>query len=298
MKTIALGSAAVLAIAAGLFQQPGPPEAEFAYDRSKPFDMKVEKQNRRGEVTVLDVTYSGLDGKRNAAFLVEPSRPARRPGVLFVHWLEDGHPTSNRTEFLEESVELAASAGVVSLLPNAMWSVPKWFSTREPASDYAMSIAQVNELRRALDLLASRSGVDADRLLFVGHDFGAMYGAIAAGLDPTRVRAFVFMAGTRSFSDWFLLYPKVSGEARQLVIDRLAPLDPTRYLAKLGSIPVLFQFATRDRFVSKAAADALVGSAAGPKEVHFYESDHSLASPAAVRADRMAWLKAQMAGGR
>jgi hypothetical protein len=33
----------------------------------------------------------------------------------------------------------------------------------------------------------------------------------------------------------------------------------------------------------------------GPKTSYFYDADHSLASPEKVRADRIAWLKTQIA---
>ena len=50
-------------------------------------------------------------------------------------------------------------------------------------------------------------------MAYVGHDFGAMYGTLAAAVDP-RVTHFVFMAGTASFSDWFLYGPKLEERAR------------------------------------------------------------------------------------
>jgi hypothetical protein len=57
----------------------------------------------------------------------------------------------------------------------------------------------------------------------------------------------------------------------------------------VGRLPVLFQFATRDKFVTKATADALVESAAGPKEVRWYDAEHELNADAA--RDRLAWLR-------
>ena len=39
-----------------------------------------------------------------------------------------------------------------------------------------------------------------------------MYGTLAAATDH-RVTHFVFMAGTASFSDWFLYGPKMDDEA-------------------------------------------------------------------------------------
>ena len=97
------------------------------------------------------------------------------------------------------------------------------------------------------------------------------------------------MAGTQSFSDWFLLWPKRDEAAKAQVIARLAPLDPVRHLPLAGQVPMLFQFATRDRFVTKAAAEALVASAAGPHEVKWYDAEHALNAEAT--RDRVAWLR-------
>jgi len=271
------------------------PASTFAYDRRRPVDLVAAGAEARGAAVVTDVTYQTLTGTRRAAYLVTPSAATRRqhPAILFVHWYEPPNPTSSRREFLPDAVELAGE-GVISLLVDTMWSDHGWFTRRDPENDLGHSIEQVKELRRALDILVSRPGVDPSRVFYVGHDFGAMYGSLVAGVDASRLRGFVFMAGTRSFSDWFLLWPKRGEAARTEVIRKLAPLEPTRHLAKAGELPVLFQFATRDKFVTKAAAEALVASAAGPKDVRWYDAEHALNADAA--RDRLAWLRERLAG--
>jgi predicted esterase len=265
----------------------------FAYDRSRPVGLVTTGTEARGGAVIADVTYQTLTRTRRAAYLVTPrtSASGRHPAVLFVHWYEPPNPTSSRKEFLPDAVELAGD-GVISLLVDTMWSDPEWFTSRNPENDLGHSIEQVKELRRALDVLASRPGVDPSRVFYVGHDFGAMYGALVAGVDASRLKGFVFMAGTRSFSDWFLLWPKRDDAARAAVIGRLAPLDPTRHLRKADGLPVLFQFATRDKFVTKAAAGDLVASAAGPKDVRWYDAEHALNAEAT--RDRVAWLRARL----
>jgi dienelactone hydrolase len=271
------------------------PASMFAYDRRRPADLVTAGAEARGSAVVTDLTYQTLTGARRAAYLVTPSMAAREPhpAILFVHWYEPPNPTSSRREFLPDAVELAGD-GVTSLLVDTMWSDPDWFTSRDPESDLGHSIEQVKELRRALDILVSRPRVDPSRVFYVGHDFGAMYGSLVAGVDASRLKGLVFMAGTRSFSDWFLLLPRRDAAARADVIRRLAPLDPTRHLTAAGELPVLFQFATRDRFVTKAAADALVASAAGPKDVRWYDAEHAL--NAAATRDRLAWLRARLRG--
>ena len=269
------------------------PSTWFAYDRARPFNVKVVATEPHGAATITDLTYDRLTTGTRGAYMVMPAAPptARRPGVLFVHWYEPPNPTSSRKEFLEDALALAAD-GVTSLLIDTMWSDPKWFESRDPENDLGHSIEQVKELRRALDLLASRPGVDRSQLIYVGHDFGAMYGALAAGVEASRLKAFVFMAGTQSFSDWFLLWPKRDEATTQQVIARLAPLDPTRHLPLAGQVPMLFQFATRDRFVTKAAAEAIVASASGPHDVEWYDAEHALNAEAT--RDRVAWLRAHL----
>jgi cephalosporin-C deacetylase-like acetyl esterase len=282
--------AALAVVAGGVMPAAQDPAAMFAYDRRRPVGLEVVGSETRGAAVVTDVTYRTLTGTKRAAYLVTPAMrpPGPHAGVLFVHWYEPPKPTSSRQEFLPDALELAGD-GVTSLLVDTMWSDPGWFTSRDPESDLGHSIEQVKELRRALDILASRPGVDPLRLFYVGHDFGAMYGAIVAGLDAARLRAFVFMAGTQSFSDWFLLWPKSDQAAREAVISRLAPLDPTRYLARTGTLPILFQFATRDKFVTKTASDALAASASGPKEARWYDAEHELNADAT--RDRLAWLR-------
>ncbi|HBY63947.1 MAG TPA: hypothetical protein DEH78_29330, partial [Solibacterales bacterium] len=164
-------------------------------------------------------------------YLIRPAaRPEKGPGILYVHWYEPEKPTSNRTQFVEEAAELARK-GAVSLLVETMWSEPKWFAQRKRENDFAISVQQVKELRRALDLLTAQPDVDPRRIAYVGHDFGAMYGAVLASLEGKRIHAWALQAGTTRFSDWFLYgQPRLEGEARRKFIDELAPLDPIHHI--------------------------------------------------------------------
>jgi dienelactone hydrolase len=262
----------------------------FDYDAKARLDVQEGAVAAGDAAAVRELTYLKLAGGRNGATLVTPTAKGRHPAVLFVHWYDSDAPNSNRTQFLDEAVELAGS-GAVSLLIDTMWSDVKWFGTRNPAEDLPNSIAQVKELRRALDLLASRPEVDPKRIACVGHDFGAMYGSLL-GVSDRRVSAYVLIAGTKSFSDWYLLGRKLEGEAREAVVRELAPLDPARRVAAIAPSPVLFQFGARDPYVPAPAADAFFAGARDPKEVRRYDCGHEM--NAAAAADRVAWLKAKL----
>lgn len=257
----------------------------FDYDRSKPFDVQGAGVEKRGEVEVRDITFADLKGGRTPAYLVVP---AARPqaAILFVHWYEPPNPTSNRTQFVNEAVELARF-GVVSLLPATMWSDPAWFRNRKREDDLENSLAQLRELRRALDLLLSQPNVDPKRVAYVGHDFGAMFGAVLAGVDR-RPRAYALQAGTTSFPNWYLFGPPMKEPARTEFIRQLAVIDPVKHIGQASPAPVLLQFATRDIFVSHAQAEEFWRATREPKSIIFYDADHEMNEQAHI--DRVDWL--------
>ena len=284
MKSVMLVFGVV--VAAGAFMQA--PASLFDYEATLPREVKETSRREERGVLLREVTYAALKGGTNAATLIAPATPGTKPApaILFVHWYGPPAPTSNRTQFIPDGIELARQ-GVTSLLIDTPWSEPTWFRTRSRTEDYSRSVQQVRDLRRALDVLTAQPGIDRTRLAYVGHDFGAMYGSIAAAVDP-RVTHFVFMAGTASFTDWFLYGPKMEGEARDKFIADLAPLDPVKWVAKLRG-PVLMQFADTDEHVSTARREQL--SAAAPKgtDVRLYKAGHELNDEAT--RDRLAWLK-------
>ncbi len=136
-----------------------------------PLDVKTVRAQKRGDVTVTELTYAAPKGPPVAASLVTPPGPGPFPAVLFQHWAQ-----GSRSEFLDEALSLAR-AGVVSLLVDA--STPA-------------------DLRHGVDLLASRPEVDRQRLGFVGHGAGATLGSALAGAEP-RLRALVLMGGGGDF---------------------------------------------------------------------------------------------------
>lgn len=126
-------------MAAAVMQAPPSPQgfgearpSLFDYDKTKPADIRFTSP----AVTVRHLTYAQIDGTTNGATLVTPPTTMRgpHPAVLYVHWYEPPRPTSNRTEFLAEAVDLAA-AGTVSLLVDTPWAGESWFPTRNGDED-------------------------------------------------------------------------------------------------------------------------------------------------------------------
>lgn len=282
------GAALVAASARGREDDAGAPP--FADDRSAPLDVQDVGTRTAGAVTVRDLTYRSVDGRhgRIPAFVVRPAGRGPFAGVLYFHWL--GKPRGDRTEFLDEAIDLAHE-GVVSLL------IQGYFPWKEPptagADDRRQIIDQVIDTRRAMDLLVSQPGVDPARLAYVGHDYGAMYGAIVAGLER-RAKAYVLIAGMGTFADWSLKYwPGTAAGGEAAYRKAVADVDPIHFVGVASPASLLFQFAKRDIYIPESAAAELYDQASSPKDVRWYDAAHDLHVEAAAR-DRRTWLRRQL----
>jgi predicted esterase len=265
----------------------------YDYDRGVPLELTTEDTALvAGGVRVDQITFRSGDRTVHAALVHPAARQNGMAGVLFVHWLGDP-PTTNRTEFLADA-EWLARRGVVSLLPDQPWSAPQWFEKlRSTQTDERDSIAEVVALRRSLDLLLSTPGVDANRIAYVGHDFGAMYGALLAGAD-SRPQYFVFMTPTVTFAEWFLLDTARPPADRAGYVAAMNAFDIPAALARASFRASFVQFAAHDRYVPKAKADAFVAAVpATNRTVTTYEAGHDLLVTAATD-DRRAWLAARL----
>ncbi|MFN8450531.1 MAG: hypothetical protein U0521_18580 [Anaerolineae bacterium] len=266
----------------------------FAYDPSAPLAITgvVRIARRRHSA---DIRYpSPVTGKPIGAYRVTPPPgDAPHPAILYVHWYEPSAPNSNRTQFLDEAETMAREYGVESLLVETMWSQPDWYRAgRSLASDYDDAIRQVIELRRGLDVLLSQPGIDPARVAYVGHDFGAMYGALLSAVDR-RAKAFVFVAGASNFNNWMLFGVPPDQPGLDDYKARMEPLAPARFVARTAPAAILFQFGSEDFYTPEADYTAFFNTASEPKDVRVYPSEHAMDSDA-IRADRIAFLVSQL----
>lgn len=259
---------------------------------SIPVQLEELSSETRGDATIKDVRYtSPVDGKPIKAYLVLPAnyQTGKHPGVLYVHWYESEAENSNRTQFLDEAVLLAQANGVVSLLPETMWSEPTWYQQgRTLDSDYQDAIKQVINLRRALDVLQTY----AERIVYVGHDFGAMYGSLLVGTDP-RPQSYVLIAGASNFNHWMLFGVASDRSGLDEYKAKMDNLAPSKFVAQAAPRPILFQFGTEDFYTPAEDVFAFFRAASDPKDIRLYVCGHDMNLPK-VQADRMAFLREKL----
>jgi dienelactone hydrolase len=237
------------------------------------------------EVVVRDITIRVPHQDPVHAYLVRPAEHVKKnsaAGVLFLHWL--GEINNDRGEYLTEAITLAEQ-GVVSVLPQGYFPwVPNPDGT---ANDLTLVDNQVKAFRRSLNRLASVDAVDGSRIGLVGHDYGAMYGALLADSDK-RVSTMVLQAPDAQMGNWFATYwLQLEGQERADYLALLAGRDPVDHTARLGS-RVLFQWAGDDKYIP-AEVRAAYAASSPDAQVKFYEfSDHEFTD--AARVDRLAFL--------
>ena len=282
-----------------------PPELSrlFEYDAAAALDLRTRLVERDTKAEVYDADFASPKGGRVTAFLVVPRHRSktRFAGLVFGHW-----GPGNRTEFLPEA-KLYARAGVVSILIDYPWTRPaEWYrpvltASTTPEQDRDTFIQAVIDLRRAFDVLASRGDVDRGRLGYVGHSYGAQWGAILTAVDR-RMRATVLVAGTPSFAAVYRdsddpgmveLRRQIGAEALDAHLKVVGVLDAIRYVKYSGPIPLLFQFARFERTFDEKAMKSYFEAAGRPKEVRWYSTGHELNDPAALR-DRARWLAGKL----
>ncbi len=289
------------ALAQNIPSQPAPDFKQlvrlFDYDQRAPLDFREQIIDRKEGVTIRDISYASPKGGRVTGFLVVPDQPGPHPAILFGHW-----GPGNRTEFLPEAI-MYGKLGAVSLMIDypwvrpAPWRVPLSNGVEQPEHDRDTEIQAVVDLRRGLDLLASRSDVDPKRIAYVGHSYGAQWGAILSAIDK-RLKTAILMGGVRSAADIYLRNPDPDLAAMRAktplptienYLALVGVLDAVRYVPH-SRIPLLFQFARYERYFDKESMDGYFDAAARPKEEFWYDTGHELNDPKALE-DRHEWLR-------
>ncbi len=263
----------------------------FAYDQESPLNLEEAGVEHRNGLSIHDISYAGLADGRIRAYLVEPAGNGPFAGIVFVH-----PGPGSRSDFLEEA-EILARAGAICLLIDAAWANGPEFGKRasgppEEVRDWFIQIAI--DLRRALDLFVSLGNVDRDRIAFVGHSIGALFGGILCGEDNERIKASVLMAGVGSFTDVAVMnMPTLAGEELERYRRIMEPIDPVNYVKHASPCSLFFQFGLQDNLFAREKFLDYYRAASEPKSMQWYDADHFRLNEVG-RSDRVEWLERQL----
>jgi cephalosporin-C deacetylase-like acetyl esterase len=277
--------------------------AQFDYDASAPLNIHLTADQETGSgVHVMTLSYEGLHGPVSAS-LVLPSQPGKHPAVIFLHGL-----ANKRDEFLADAILLAqVSPPAISFLIDAPPSRPVGMRRSwDPSAgdhDRGIHIQAVIDIRRGIDLLIARPDVDAKRIGYVGHGYGANWGAVLMSIEP-RLRAFALIAGIVSLADvmhgddpeWADLRYALGNQRYLAYLDSISLVDPIRYLGHSLGAPALLQFGRFDPYVSPEMAHRFAEATHPAPQVVFYDAGNDVNAPQAL-VDRSRFLSKHLGIG-
>jgi len=272
----------------------------YDYDRKLPLDVQDTVIQETNGIKLHDITYASPRGGRVTAYLIVPSEKKPLAGLIFGHW---GYGT--RTEFLPEAM-LYAKAGAASLLIDYPWVRPApWRKNvpnfAQPETDRDIYVQAVIDLRRGIDLLQSLSPVDSNRIAYIGHSYGAQWGAILSAVDK-RLKGVVLIGGVGAQEDIYLesndpdfveFRKSIPKEQLDKYLEVTGVLNAIRYVPYSAPTPLLFQFAKFDRYFSQESMLKYAQAASEPKTVKWYDTGHELNDTQAL-IDRSDWLQKQI----
>jgi len=260
----------------------------FAYDASRPLDLRTQRTVREAGVAIRDVSFKGASGETIPAYLVVPRGKGRHPAVIYAHG-----SGGSRRDLLPSAVGLAEHGAVALALDmrysaaRSRQSLPQGIDGVKVATDN--EIESVVEVRRAVDLLDSLPYVDKHKVGYVGWSAGARTGAITAGVEH-RIRFYDLLAGgALPVSNYVAESPK---DSRAEVKDLLGKTDPLHFVALAAPSSLLFQDGRHDEVVPRKALVGLERSASKPKQLRWYDSGHVPSQRAWT--DSLKWLSQRL----
>ena len=299
MKGVAALAAAVSLVACASAGAQTP--SLFAYDAAAPLDVRSTSDRANGGVRVVELTYATPKGGPGPGHARRPRErragPRRGVPARSGYRVPAGLPGGGRGP---------GRAGVASLLVDAPFNRPpfrSWLTFQ--LRDRAAYVQNVVDLRRAIDLLAARQEIDADRIALAGFSYGGVLAGIVAGIDP-RLAAVVVMSGPGRITDvlrregatWVESAPRSRRAARRAQLTRylahMRAVDAVPYVGHARA-PMYFQFGRQDA-MPRAWFAAYLSAAPVGKRASWYPAGHTLCDCAT--RDRKAWLLRDWASSR
>jgi len=257
-----------------------------AYDQDFPLNARVVGQGKLDEYRLERIVFDSFHNGAVPGWLALPAAadgPA--PVVMLLHGLN-----GNKQQWLGDTFThggeitrglLARGFAVLALdaqyhgeraVYNDYVNPAEMIFQRQWAMRYThMLLQSVVDYRRAIDYLATRKDVDAQRIGITGYSMGGHMSFILGAVEP-RIKATVAC-----------VVPATVG----------MPTAAMTFARDMGEDPLLMMMANNDQFYSVEQAQALFDAVPGDnKSLRLWDSGHSL--PAAYTAEVVAWLTEQL----
>jgi dienelactone hydrolase len=219
------------------------------------------------------VEFNGIKSDRVPGILYLPKdNPSKRPAVL----LQYGSGGHKQVDYIVQLGRQFVAHGFAVLTIDAPGRGERK-SKNQKRVDWLFSnegrelfLQYCGDYSRAIDFLAARADLDAERIGYVGISWGAITGVTFVGHEP-RIKAMVSMVGGGNFlglAGAFSEHPAGSDGQSSVRI------DPVHHVGRIAPRPLLLLNVTRDQLVPRPFAEALHRAAGEGARVEWLETDH------------------------
>ncbi len=280
----------------------------FDYDTTLPLNATIVSDEDQAGTRVQLIEYDSAQGGRVPGYLLVPPAAGKRPVILLANGLG-----SSKSMILELAPYLATFGLEFAVFcidapehgPRGEGGGTQFFSLDLERT--RRNIVQgVDDYRRALDYIATRDDLDAERVCLAGASLGAILGTMVTALEPARIKTAILAVGGADYGKIIAdsQHPAIAalreyaqaalGSANPFDLPELRaqadPLDPLHYAPRLGDRPILVLGAQDDEVIPHSAGQRLAELAVGsPKVVEWYPGGHMLA-PDLVLPRLLSWL--------
>jgi fermentation-respiration switch protein FrsA (DUF1100 family) len=248
----------------------------YTYDHRLPLDDDLRRRDLDGGLVEERLTFATIRGQRVPGVLVyHRDAPPPRPALLIQHGLGAGKDDERlgllrsvwaRHGFACLSVDAPLHGERAADGPLDVLAL-----LARPFRGLQFVQQTVIDLRRAVDYLAARADVAADRIGYVGFSFSTVLGVPFVAVEP-RVRAACFAMGGAGLFHFLVARAPAETRAEQEAVAGL--VDPLHYAPLIAPRPVLQVNATGDQVIPPALGHMLHGALREPKRAIWYPGAH------------------------
>ena len=169
----------------------------FAYDAAAPLNASIDAEQSTRLWTrqriVFDAAYGG---ERMVLYLYLPSTGVS-PYQTVIYWPGGAARFLGSIDEYSTYMDFVVKSGRAVAFPVYKGTFERGDRTDFPARDTLAyrdnTIQAVNDLRRSIDYLASRSDIDQDAIAYFGHSWGGSDGAVALAQEPRIATAVIYV---------------------------------------------------------------------------------------------------------
>lgn len=248
----------------------------FRYDQGEPLATQGVTTQLGSGVLRERLSYRSINGVRvPAALTYKSDSPAPRPVLIVEHGLN----SSKDDRRIADLSAVWTGYGFAILTIDAPLhgeraagaDVDLMALLTHPYSGLRFVVQFVVDLRRAVDLIASRPDLDANRIAYIGFSMSTFLGVQFVALEP-RVRAAIFALGGAGLFHFFASRQSGEQKAAQELVASL--VDPLHFAGLIAPRPVLQVNSETDEVVPAALGHMLHGALQEPKRIIWYRASH------------------------